>query len=77
MNTFMYLLCIILCILKSVVIFIFLDIFERLINSKCMNVCGEKTPTASTLPINNEIDNDNSYVAKTSDLDNAPFFEGI
>jgi len=41
-----------------------------------MNVCGEKTPTASTLPINNEIDNDDSPVAKTSDLTNTTISEG-
>jgi len=42
-----------------------------------MNVCGEKTPTASTLAVNNEFDNNDFPVSKTSDLANASCFEGI
>jgi len=64
------------CILKSVDIFIFLDILENLIDSKCMNVCDETIPTSSTLPVNNALNNDDSSFAKMSDLTNTPMSEG-
>jgi len=48
-----------------------------LVNNKDINVCSQKIPPASTLPINNEIDNDDSLVTKTSALTNMPISEGI
>jgi len=56
---------------------IFLEISEAITNSECVIVADEITlpaditlPTINAIEVNNDIDNDDSPVAKTSDLTN-------
>ena len=56
---------------------IFLEISKAITNSECVIVADEITlpanitlPTINVIEVNNEIDNDDSPVAKTSDLTN-------
>lgn len=80
MNTYMYILDIILCILKLDEFF--LEICEHIINNKSVIVSDENIPDSlSTLinefDINNVFDNNESSVTEMFDLANVPFSEGI
>lgn len=75
MNTYMYLLDIILCILK--LDDFFLEICEHIINNKSMIVSDENIPDCLSTFNKFDINNDESSVTEIFDLANVPFSEGI